>query len=129
MHPQQVARTLGVKDLNGRPIFLTAIEAPSFGVVGSILGYPLTMAAVLPTTNDTNVPNDITNVGATTTATLGLAENESFAMEVFLGLTNACTGTLDIRWCTSLDGVNFCNALGTQGQGWFGVPLTNNGTA
>jgi HK97 family phage major capsid protein len=51
MHQQIVVRSLAVRDLNGRPLFLTALEAPSAGAVGSILGYPITMAAVMPTTN------------------------------------------------------------------------------
>src|SRR5262245_9952208 len=85
----------------------------------------------------TNNPNDITNVGAAFAITnsppsntpLGLGENESFGLDVFVGLTNASTASIDIRWCTSFDGVNYCNALGTAGQGWFSIPLTNATTA
>jgi HK97 family phage major capsid protein len=50
-HPMMVIRTLGVKDSNGRPIFLTANEAPSAGAIGSILGYPVTPVGVAPNSN------------------------------------------------------------------------------
>jgi len=43
MHPRQLIRGLSVKDGNGRPIFLTALEAPTPGGMGSILG-----SAVVP---------------------------------------------------------------------------------
>lgn len=39
MHPTQIARALSVKDGNGRPIFQSAIEAPSYGTLGTIFGY------------------------------------------------------------------------------------------
>lgn len=41
MHPQMLIRCIKVKDSNGRPIFLTALEAPSQGALGSILGSPV----------------------------------------------------------------------------------------
>lgn len=51
MHPTTIARALTVKDGNGRPIFLTALEAPTYGGLGSILGYPVTPGHALPSTN------------------------------------------------------------------------------
>lgn len=51
MHPQMVIRALSVKDLSGRPIFLTALEAPTAGGMGSILGYPVVPSFAAPTTN------------------------------------------------------------------------------
>jgi HK97 family phage major capsid protein len=51
MHPQILARTLAIKDSNGRPIFLTAMEAPTVGAIGSILGYPVVPALAAPSTN------------------------------------------------------------------------------
>ena len=51
LHPQILVRALSVQDLNGRPLFQTALEAPSAGAVGSILGYPITLCAAAPTTN------------------------------------------------------------------------------
>jgi HK97 family phage major capsid protein len=51
MHPHILVRCLHVKDSNGRPIFLTAIEAPTPGAVGSILGFPVTLGNALPNTN------------------------------------------------------------------------------
>lgn len=50
-HPQNLARSIGIKDGNGRPIFQTALEAPSFGAIGSILGYPVELIHVGPSTD------------------------------------------------------------------------------
>lgn len=52
INPTLLAAALGVVDTNGRSIFLTATEAPGFGGIGSILGYPVTMVSALPSTND-----------------------------------------------------------------------------
>ena len=38
MHPQMLARALAIRDNNGRPIFLGALDAPSYGAIGTILG-------------------------------------------------------------------------------------------
>lgn len=54
MHPQILIRALSVKDGNGRPIFLTATEAPAAGGIGTILGYPVKPAYVAPTANAAN---------------------------------------------------------------------------
>lgn len=51
MHPHILVRFLHIKDSNGRPIFLTSTEAPTPGGIGSILGFPVTLGNVLPTTN------------------------------------------------------------------------------
>lgn len=51
IHPQMLVRALSVKDSNGRPIFLTANEAPTVGGIGSILGYPVTPSFAAPSTN------------------------------------------------------------------------------
>lgn len=51
MHPFILIRLLSIKDSNGRPIFLNALEAPTPGGIGSILGFPVTLGHVLPTTN------------------------------------------------------------------------------
>ena len=51
LHPTQLARALSVVDGNGRPLFLTATEAPSYAGIGSILGYPVTPALVAPSAN------------------------------------------------------------------------------
>jgi HK97 family phage major capsid protein len=50
-HPQILARALSVKDGNNRPIFLNAIDAPTYGGLGSILGYGVVPAHVAPSTN------------------------------------------------------------------------------
>lgn len=54
VHPQILVRALSVKDGNGRPIFLTATEAPTAGGIGSILGYPVTPCYAAPSANTTS---------------------------------------------------------------------------
>jgi HK97 family phage major capsid protein len=54
LHPQHIIRALSVKDSNGRPIFLTALEAPTAGGIGSILGYPVVPSHAAPTANAAN---------------------------------------------------------------------------
>jgi len=51
LHNQMLVRALAIKDKNGRCIWLSALEAPSSGAIGSILGYPTVLGAVCPTTN------------------------------------------------------------------------------
>lgn len=51
VHPTNLVRILGVKDLNGRPIFLPSTDAPSFGAIGSILGYPVILTHAAPSAN------------------------------------------------------------------------------
>jgi HK97 family phage major capsid protein len=54
MHPQILVRALSIKDLSGRPIFLTALEAPAPRSIGTILGYPVVPAYKAPSTNSAN---------------------------------------------------------------------------
>jgi HK97 family phage major capsid protein len=51
MHPTLLAFALYIKDLNGRPIFNTAIESPSFGAIGTIIGFPVHLVGAAPSTN------------------------------------------------------------------------------
>lgn len=51
IHQHMLIRALSVKDSNGRPIFLTANEAPTPGGIGTILGYPVTLVPIAPKTN------------------------------------------------------------------------------
>jgi HK97 family phage major capsid protein len=51
IHPTTIARLLAVKDLSGRPMFLTATEAPTYGGIGSLLGYPITPSHAAPSAN------------------------------------------------------------------------------
>lgn len=51
IHPHILVRMLHIKDSNGRPIFLTAMEAPTMAGLGSILGYPAVLSNVCPSTN------------------------------------------------------------------------------
>lgn len=54
VHPTVLAKMIGIRDSNGRSIFLTANEAPSFGAMGSILGYPVTLCDAAPSTDSTS---------------------------------------------------------------------------
>lgn len=54
IHPQQLIRMLAIKDGNGRPIFLPAIDAPAPGAIGSILGYPVKLSHAAPNANTTS---------------------------------------------------------------------------
>ncbi len=54
MHPSILVRSLHTKDGHGRPIFLTAVEAPAAGNVGSILGYPVVTGHQCPSANTTS---------------------------------------------------------------------------
>ena len=51
LHPQMLVRLLGVKDKNGRPLFLNALEAPTPAGIGSILGYPVHLCHAAPNTD------------------------------------------------------------------------------
>jgi HK97 family phage major capsid protein len=54
MHPRQLIRMLHIKDSNGRPIFLTAMEAPTPAGIGSILGSAVVPSFAAPTANTTS---------------------------------------------------------------------------
>lgn len=56
IHPQMLVRLLHIKDLNGRPIFLTATEAPAPGAMGTLLGYPVKLSSAAPNTNAASKP-------------------------------------------------------------------------
>lgn len=55
-HPQMIVRILSILDGNNRPIFLPALDAPAPGALGSILGYPVTLAHAAPNTNTAELP-------------------------------------------------------------------------
>jgi HK97 family phage major capsid protein len=54
MHPAILVAAMGITDTTGRPIFQSAMEAPSFGAIGRILGYPVVLADAAPSTNAAN---------------------------------------------------------------------------
>lgn len=92
----------------------------AFGVSAQQYG----VHATLVNLQGTNVTATATNVAAI----LGANKFDSFALDVFWGLTNAATGSLDVRWDTSCDGSNFSSSPAAAGSsGWFSVPLTNAG--
>ncbi len=51
IHPTLLAAAIGVQDSNGRPIFQTALEAPSAGGIMNLFGFPVTMVGAAPSTN------------------------------------------------------------------------------
>lgn len=77
----------------------------------------------------TNNPDATTNVAAINGGTnfVTLTKFGDFALVVDVGVTNAVTGTIDLSWQTSPDGVNWATA-GSSAVGWFSAPLTNGGT-
>ena len=56
IHPHILVRLLHIKDENGRPIFLTANEAPAPGAIGSILGFPVKLSPAAPNSNAAGQP-------------------------------------------------------------------------
>jgi hypothetical protein len=76
---------------------------------------------------------DFTNATATATnldTAIDVREFSEFTLEVQAGLTNASTGTIDLRWTTSNDGTKYSAAPAAPGaSGWFSVPLTGAGTS
>ena len=54
IHPTILTKLLYIKDSNGRAIFNTAIESPSAGAIGTILGFPVVLVANAPSTDSTS---------------------------------------------------------------------------
>lgn len=77
MHPRQLIRMLHIKDSNGRPIFLTAMEAPSPAGIGSILGSAVVPSFAAPTANTTS--SDIAVFGDPKGLVCGLRKGIEFA--------------------------------------------------
>ena len=51
MNPTILAKIMLIKDGNSRPIFHSALDAPSYGSIGTILGFPVVTSAVCPSTD------------------------------------------------------------------------------
>jgi HK97 family phage major capsid protein len=56
IHPTMLARMIGIQDGVGRPIFQSMLEAPSYGSLGTILGYPITPVYIGPNTDGASQP-------------------------------------------------------------------------
>jgi HK97 family phage major capsid protein len=56
IHPTMLARFIGIRDGVGRPIFQSMLEAPSYGSLGTIFGYPITPLYVGPNTDSASQP-------------------------------------------------------------------------
>lgn len=54
IHPNVLAKLMLIKDGNGRPIFQSALEAPSYGALGTILGFPVVPVSKAPSTDGTS---------------------------------------------------------------------------
>lgn len=54
MHPFTLSKAMLIVDGNGRPIFQSALEAPSPGSIGRILGSPVVIGDACPSTNAAN---------------------------------------------------------------------------
>lgn len=48
MNTVMCARFAKIKDGNGRPVFMNALDAPAYGAIGSINGFPVIPTSVLP---------------------------------------------------------------------------------
>ena len=85
MHQQQLVRSIGVEDGNGRPIFKTALEAPSAGSIGTILGYPVTMVAAAPNVDAAGAKiaafGDPQSYIVAVRKAIGLATSDDFAFD------------------------------------------------
>jgi HK97 family phage major capsid protein len=56
VHPFVLAQIMRIKDGQGRPIFLSYLEAPAFGRLGSLLGFPVVLADAAPSTDGVSKP-------------------------------------------------------------------------
>lgn len=54
INPTILAKLLLIKDTTGRPIFQSALEAPSYGAIGTIFGFPVIPVAAAPSTDSTS---------------------------------------------------------------------------
>jgi len=107
---------LAVITIAALAMFTGAASALEYGVAKTLWS----------TASITNVPATATNLAAVVDVT----KVTEFTLQANVGITNAATGTLDLRWSTSEDGVNYTSGLGVSGSsGWFSIPLTNAGTA
>lgn len=79
-------------------------------------------------TNVAGATTNIANIGGASANYLTVTKWGDFDLQVIVGVTNAATGSIDLNWTTSDDGVNWANGGGGS-SGWFSVPLTNAGTA
>jgi HK97 family phage major capsid protein len=77
INPQILAKICLVRDANGRPIFQTALEAPSPGAIGSILGYPVIMADAAPSTDAAS--NVVATFGDPQGMVIGMRQGWEFA--------------------------------------------------
>jgi HK97 family phage major capsid protein len=56
LHPTMLARSLAIRDENGRPIWQTALENPNIKSVTGMLGYPATLVHAAPNTDGASKP-------------------------------------------------------------------------
>ena len=56
IHPQMLAKASLIRDKNGRPLFQTWLEVPNPGSIGSILGYPVHVTSIAPSTDAAGQP-------------------------------------------------------------------------
>lgn len=76
LHPQMLVRFLGVKDKNGRPLFLNALEAPTPSGIGSILGYPVHLCHAAPNVDGAGKP--VAAFGDPDSLVVGIREDFGF---------------------------------------------------
>lgn len=108
-------------------LFLSVVALLSTTITSRAQNYGL-LGTIWSATSLTNIPATITNVAATV--------NVSAYTEILLSAkiynTNNTGGWIDLHYCTSADGTNFCDSPLTTithaAAGVISIPLTNTGT-
>lgn len=89
IHPQALYRLLQIKDGDGRPLFQSALEAPTPGALGSILGVPVIRSYQMPSTNAASKP--FFAYGDPKAIALGIRRNMDFASSADAKFTSNST--------------------------------------
>ena len=76
MNPLILGAFLGIMDQNGRPLFQQALDAPKYGAIGNINGFPVKLTNVLPAVNAAGAPIAIFGDGKA--FAVGLRQDFSF---------------------------------------------------
>jgi HK97 family phage major capsid protein len=105
-HPKAIIHMLGIKDGANRPIFLPQTDAPSFGALGSVLGFPVLLSHAAPITDGTSKP--FIAFGDSQGMAVGLRRDFEFASSVDAKFTEDQTvfrararGTVKVKDATS----------------------------
>ncbi len=87
LNPVALARFQSVKDGNGRPIFLNALEAPAYGAIGTLLGRPVLPVSVMPAIPGAGTP--FAAFGDPKAYSVGIRKDYTFDFSDHAGFTAA----------------------------------------